>query len=125
MMLAMGTGRTLAWKVPEVLEEVHFEMLGRGFGDGHGDAEDGVGAELAFVLGAVEFDHGAVDIHLIQGGQTDDRIGDDGVDVFDGLENAFAQVTVFVSVTKLDSFVDAGGGAGRERRPGRKSRRPA
>ena len=37
---------------------------------------------------------------------------EDGLDVFDGLENAFAEVVVFVAVAEFDGFVLAGGGAG-------------
>jgi hypothetical protein len=34
------------------------------------------------------------------------------VDVFDGLEDAFAEVACFVSVAEFDGFVFAGGGTG-------------
>ena len=40
----------------EIAVEREARRGGGGFGDGHGDAEDGVGAEFGFVGGAIEFD---------------------------------------------------------------------
>ena len=83
----------------------------RGAGYGHGDGEDGVGAELGFVLGAVDGDHGGVDQALVGGVHADEFGAEDGLDVFDGLEYALAEVVIFVAVAKLNGFVLAGGGA--------------
>jgi hypothetical protein len=38
-----------------------------GLADGHGDAEDGVGAQLALVLRAVQLEHDLVDLLLLDG----------------------------------------------------------
>ena len=46
------------------------------------------------------------------GVEADDGLGDCGVDVLDGLEDALAQVAALVAVTELDGFVLAGGRAG-------------
>ena len=40
-------------------------LLGGGVGHGHGDAEEGVGAEAALVVGAVQLDHAPVDAALV------------------------------------------------------------
>jgi hypothetical protein len=93
----------------EVFEQGLAEEICCGPGGGQGYAEDGVGAQLALVLGAVELDHGAVYLHLIQGVQAFDFTGDDVVHVFYGFQNAFAHVTAFVAVTKFHGFVFAGG----------------
>ena len=44
-------------------------MGSAGLADGHGDAEDGVGAQLALVLGAVQLEHDLVDLLLLNGVQ--------------------------------------------------------
>ncbi len=76
-----------------------------------GDGEDGVGAELGFVFGAVDGDHGRVDKALIAGVHAGEFRTEDGLDVFYGLENALAEVVVFISVAKFDGLVLAGGGS--------------
>jgi hypothetical protein len=60
------------WQSPrrrptEVAVERKAGGLCRGFGDGHGDAEDGVGAEFLLVGRAIEVDHDAVDALLVAG----------------------------------------------------------
>ena len=59
--------------------------FGGGAGDGHGDGEDGVGAELGFVLGAVDVDHGGVDEALVGGVHAGEFGAEDGLDVFYGV----------------------------------------
>ncbi len=86
--------------------------FGGGAGGGHGDGEDGVGAELGLVVGAVDGDHGGVDEALVGGVHAGELGGEDGLDVFDGLEDAFAEVDGLVAVAQLDGLVLAGGGAG-------------
>ena len=84
----------------------------RGAGGGHGDGENGVGAQLAFVGRAVGLDHAAIERGLVADVEAFDGFGDGAVDVVDGFENAFAEIARFVAVAKLESFVFAGGGAG-------------
>ena len=84
-----------------------------GAGAGHGDGEDGVGAELGLVLGAVDGDHGGVDQALVGGVHAGEFRREDGLDVFDGVEDALAQVVGLVAVAQFDGFVLAGGGARR------------
>ena len=88
-------------------------MLGnrRGFRHRQRDAEDGVGAEPALVGGAVERDHGLVDLDLQLGVHAADGVEDLGVDRIDRLQHALAAVAGLVAVAQLDRLVHAGGGA--------------
>src|SRR5690606_39512061 len=72
------------------------------FGGSQGDGQDGVGAELGFVLGTVEVDHRAVEGLLVQRAFAQQQVTDRAVDVGHGLQNAFAQVTDRKS-TRLNS----------------------
>ena len=99
----------------QVLVEGHVQVVGRGAGDGHGNAEDSVGAELAFVLGSVQFDHGAVDVDLLEGVEALDLCCDDVVDILDGFLDALAHIAAFVAVAEFDGFVFAGGCSGGNR----------
>ncbi len=86
---------------------------GRSFGCRHGNREDGVGAEAALVLGAVELDEAPVQRDLLGGVHAFDGGADLAVDVRHGLQHALAQVTRLVAVTQLDGLARAGGRAGR------------
>ena len=107
-----GRGQDAGVDAAEVAVERELERGGRGAGAGHGDGEDGVGAELGLVLGAVDGDHGGVDEALVGGVHAGEFGGEDGLDVLDGVEDAFAHVVGLVAVAELDGFVLAGGGAG-------------
>src|SRR6218665_1435811 len=82
-----------------------------GAGHGHGDGQHGVGAQAAFVLGAVQVDQGLVEKGLLRGVQAEHGVGDFGVDMFHGLEHAFALVAARVAVAHFDGFAAAGRGA--------------
>ncbi len=97
----------------QVLVERGLEVGCGGSRDGHGNAEHGVGSELALVFGTVELDHGAVDLHLFEGIHPADFGGDDVVDVLDGLGDALAEVSGLVPVAKFDGLVDTRGCSGR------------
>ena len=88
-------------------------FFGLSLGNGERNGQDGVSAELAFVFGAVEFNHGSVDFNLIFGVQTGQSVVDGVVDVGNGFFNAFAAETLFVAVTEFNGFVYAGRSAGR------------
>ena len=66
-----------------------------------------------FVFGAVDGDHGGVEEALVGGVDADELGREDGFDVVDRGENAFAEVVRLVAVAELDGFVLAGGCAGR------------
>ena len=87
--------------------------VGRGLGDRHGDAEDGVGAEARLVGRAVEFDHGLVDMDLIFGVEAGNGVENLAIDGFDGLQHALAAKAGLVAVAQFDGLAGAGGGARR------------
>jgi len=72
-------------------------------------------SELALVFGAVQLDHLHVDANLVVGIHTDNLIGDHVVDVVDGLQNTFTQITLLVAITHFKGFTLAGRCAGRDR----------
>ena len=82
---------------------------GPGSGDGHG--QDGVGAQVALVLGAVGLQHGGVHGVHVRGVQTHNGLGDDGVHVLHGLQHALAAETALVAVPELQGLKLAGGSA--------------
>ena len=60
-------GQDVGVGAAEVAEQRQAGRLGSGLGHRERDAEDGVGAELALVVGAVEAEHHAVDEALLAG----------------------------------------------------------
>ncbi len=86
--------------------------LGGGAGDGQRAAQDGVGAKVALVGGAVGGDHGLVAAALVGGVHAHQELGQLVVDVVDGLGDALAHVAVLVAVAQLNGLELAGGGAG-------------
>src|SRR6478736_567604 len=110
-----GSGQDAGLDATEVAPEGEADHLGCGAGDGHRDAEDGVGAELALVRGAVELDQASVDLGLVEGVETENGWAELLVDVLDGLEHALAEVTLLVFIAQLDGFVRAGRGPAGDR----------
>ncbi|MNR29337.1 hypothetical protein D3C85_1467180 [compost metagenome] len=64
-------------------------------------------------MSAIQGNHQFVDAQLVQSVHTDYFWSNDFIHVLNSFQNAFAQVAVFVFVTKLYSFVSASGSAGR------------
>ncbi len=95
----------------EVFEKREADLAGGGMRGGERDGEQRVGAELRFVGRAVEGDHCAVDGDLIEGIEAGEFLGDDLLDVRDGLGDALAQVAVLHAVAQLPGFVFARAGA--------------
>jgi hypothetical protein len=85
-------------------------------GGGQRDAEEGVGAEPALVLGAVELDHAPVEGRLILTSMPTTAVAQLAADVADGLEHPLAAVAGLVPVAQLQGLPGAGGGAGGDRR---------
>ena len=100
----------------EVTVERKPGFFGLSLGNGEGYRQNGVGAEFAFVFGAVEVDHGLVDFDLVFGIQAGQGVVNFVVDVFNRFQNAFSAVAFFVAVTELYGFMHAGRRAGRNRR---------
>jgi hypothetical protein len=105
-----GTGRVEA-DPAQIPEEGETEGHGRGSGSGHGHGEEGVGAELALVLGAVRLAENDVDESLVGGVLADQMLREHVVHVLHGLGHALPQVALGVSVPELHRFVLPGGSA--------------
>ena len=101
----------------EIAEQRQAGVGRRGMGRGQRNAEDGVGPQLALVLGAVQFDHPPVQRGLIQGVHAGQFVGQDVVDVVDRLQHALAQVQRLVAVAKFQGLVNARARAAGNRRP--------
>ena len=71
--------------------------------------QQGVGAQAAFVVGAIQIDHAGIDSTLCCGIQTQHRLAQCTVDVGHGLAYALAQVTLLIAITQFDGFTRAGG----------------
>ena len=97
----------------DVAVQRQFGGLGGGVQGGQGDAEDGVGAQLALVRGAVELDHQVVEGALVGGIHADDLRSDDLVHGLDRVQNTLAAVDGLVAIAALPSLGLTGGSAGR------------
>jgi hypothetical protein len=86
-------------------------LSGTSFRDSHGDTEDGVGTELALVRGTVQLDQQVINLLLLSDVQTraDQFLGDDVVDVGNGLGNTLSDVGRLVIISQLNGLVDTGG----------------
>ncbi|MNE33035.1 hypothetical protein D3C80_1266770 [compost metagenome] len=87
--------------------------LGSGLGGGQGHGEDGVGTQLAFVLGTVQLDHRAVEGFLVGSILAQQQVADRAIDVGHGFQHALAQVTALVAITQLQCLAGTGGCTGR------------
>ena len=107
-----GHGQNLGVGAADIVVQGGAQGLGRCLGAGQGSAQDGVGAQLGLVGGAVQLDQSLVDGGLIQHIHAHQALGDVGVHVLHGGEHALAQVTALVAVAELAGLIDAGGSAG-------------
>jgi hypothetical protein len=108
-----GHGQDFGIHAADVLVQGKAQGVRRCAGNGHRNAEDGIRAQFALGLGAVEVDHDLVNEGLLGGVHVDDFGGDEGVDIVNSLQRAFAEVTGFIAVAQFEGFVFAGGCAGR------------
>ena len=95
----------------QVAVEGNLERLRDGSGGGHGDGEDGVGAQLGLVWRAVQGDHGLVDEALVGCVQALEFRRNDGFNIGDGLQHALAQIVALVPVAQFHGLMLAGGSA--------------
>lgn len=87
-------------------------------GAGHGGTQNGVGAKVGLVVGVVEVNERIVDGDLVENIHADEGLGDFTVHMLDGVQHAFAAITLLVAVTELEGFAGTGGGTGRNRGAG-------
>ena len=106
-----GDGQDVGVGTADVLVQRELRLLRCGVGNGQGDTEDGVGAELGLVRGSVELDHGEVDGALLVGLEAEDLLADDVEHVLDGGQDALAAVA-FAAVTQFDGLEGTRGGTG-------------
>ena len=102
----------MAVRATDVAEELQASGVSGRVGDGHGHAEQGVGAQTGLVLGAIELQQGLVDEALVVSLQASQGVVDLGVDEIDSLGNALAQVAIS-AVAQLVRLVHTGGRARR------------
>ena len=102
-----GHGQNTRLRAANISIERQGGGIGCGLGGRHGDAENGIGAELRLVGRAVEFDHGLVDGDLIFGLHTHKGFIDRRVDALDGLLDALAAIAALVTITQLHGLVSA------------------
>jgi hypothetical protein len=93
----------------DVLPHRHLADVGGSDGDRHRRAEDGVGAELRLVRGAVERDHRVVELALLERVLALEQLGDRAIDGFNRLQHAFAEINLLVAVAQFARFELAGG----------------
>ncbi len=87
-----------------------------GLGNGHRYRQHGVGAEAAFVFGAVKVDQSTVEESLFVGIEAHDGFGNFSVDMLASFQHAFAEITALVAIAQFDCFTRTGrrtGGHGR------------
>src|SRR5699024_3050124 len=89
----------------QVVVQWHLEFVSGSPGSSQGNSQDGVGPKLALVRRPVQLDHSLVDRDLVSYFHPNDFLGDDVVNVGNGLQHALAAKTVLVAVTKFNGFV--------------------
>ena len=83
---------------------------GAGLGHGQGDAENGVGAQSALVLRAVEGNQRLVDAALVLGVHAAEGVENLAIDVVYRLADALAAPEILVAIAQLDGLMRAGRG---------------
>ncbi len=101
---------------PQIAVQRHTQGLRRSLGHGHGHRQNGVGPQPGLVGGAVQLNHGLVDLRLIQSVHADNGIGNLRVYIGDGLGDGLTAVGL-ASVPKLTGLIDSRGGPGGNCRP--------
>ena len=105
-------GQDMAVHAANILVQRKTGGLGSGLGAGQGHAQDGVSAQSALVVRAVQLQHHVVDGALIVGLEADERIGDLVIHMANGIQRALAQITLLVAVAQLHGLERARGRAG-------------
>ena len=91
----------------------HFQRSGCCAAGCNGHRQNGVCAQIGFILGAVCLDHGGVDGVNVGSIHAHNRVRNDRVDVLHRLGHALAQIAALVAVPQLQRLKLAGGCAGR------------
>ena len=107
-----GDGQTVAVHTAEEAVEGHIQRSGSGAACSDGHGQNGVCSQIGLILGAVGLQHGGIDCVDVGSVQPHHSIGDDGVDVLNGLGHALAKIAALVAIAKLQRLELAGGCAG-------------
>ena len=94
----------------EIAKEGDFEGFCRRMGHGHGNTQNCIGSQAAFVFASVRPDQLPVDLRLLIDVFADDAVCQDRVDVFHRVLHTFSSVP-FSSVSKLHRLILAGAGS--------------
>ena len=97
----------------QVTVERNLQRLRDGARRGHGDGQNGIRAQLAFIRRAIELNHGLVDEPLVGGVHAFQLRRNHRLHIGHGLQNALAHVVALVAVAQFHGLMLAGGGARR------------
>ena len=112
-MFIMGVGRMMGVHAAQVLVQRKTRRTRqRRLAHGQRHAQDGVSAQSALVVRAVQLQHNVVDGALIVGLEADERVGDLIIHMANGIQRALAQITLLVAVAQLNGLERARGRAG-------------
>ena len=89
--------------------ERHALGIGCRLGCRQRNSQNGVGAQLGLVVGAIEFEHGIVEATLVAGIHADEPLTDGSIHRSYRLQYAFPQVTGGIAITQFQRFTGAGG----------------
>ena len=103
-----GHGEAVGVATADIFVEGHVEIVGGSLGNCERNTEDGISAEVALGVSAVESKHCLVDLDLVESAHTLEGFGDGAVYVGHSLEDALAHVAALVAVAELEGLVDAG-----------------
>ena len=87
-------------------------LLSGGLGAGEGNAEDGVGTEIALVGSGIQFNHTGINGSLVGNFHSHNLFSDILVDMVHSLQNTFAEEYGFITVAEFHRFVNTSGSAG-------------
>ena len=108
-----GHGQTVAVYAAQKAVQGHFQRSGCGAAGCNGNGQNGVCAQIGFILGAVGPDHGGVDGVDVGSIHAHHCVCDDRVDVLHSFGHALAQITALIAVPQLQRLELTGGCAGR------------
>ena len=87
----------------EVSVKRNTQTLRRGSCHSHRNTQYCIGTEVFIVVAAIELFHDSIDFCLVIGTDTNEFVGDFGIDVFTRFQYAFAHISV-ITVSQLKCF---------------------
>ena len=99
-----GRGKQMRVHTADVLVQRKFGGLCSSLRHGQGRAQDGVRAQRALVVGAVDFQHNVVDEALVVGFHANQGVGDFAVHMSNRIERPLAQIATLIAISQLNSL---------------------